>query len=85
MTYVVRIMENAPLQGNSLAWMILFLSKQARYVAYAELRCISHCISYIDAVQFTLVMVHFMQIVKPRPMQAASIPGMLSIFQNVGS
>lgn len=71
--------------------MILSQSRLERYGLFAEIFnilrlifcpvccLIQGCLSFLIKV----VLDYFVQIVKPRPVQAASIPGMLGMFQIV--
>ena len=59
--------------------MILLKLKQERYLLCSVFRLFC---SYGIVYAYLCVMLE-LQIVKPRPVQAASIPGMIGMFQNV--
>lgn len=72
-------MENVQLLKSPWQWMISFPSRLERYSCHFWLYEVSSgeelCISFNVGI--------ILQIGKPRPVQAASIPGMLGMFQIV--
>lgn len=86
---LLRTLENVRLLESLWQWMILYLSRLGRY----ELCWISDSLGWILAslaVTWWYLFLSYdnlvlFQIVKPRPMQTASIPGMLGMFQIVCS
>jgi len=92
-------MASVQLLANHWLWMTLYQSRQGRYGGNGFrcillilsvdfiLRLSPLCYCCFTVQEFTCSVLikpeSFVQIVKPRPVQAASIPGMLGMFQNV--
>jgi len=56
------------------------------WILYEDLALHVNVVLYFSRIHLQFLLIKygsFVQIVKPRPVQAASIPGMLGMFQNV--